>query len=118
MPRSSLQPKRRRCSTGARRPARLSLPNNRGAYGCRRSSHSYSRQPDNAGRSPPEKEAFSRSLQISATNGAAFVSAAGIVYSRQEPIGTLLSRLLTLLNWYTADELRDVVLPLEAARHV
>ncbi len=38
----------------------------------------------------------------------------GIVYARQQPLGTLRQRLLAFLNQFSADELRDIVLPLEA----
>jgi predicted nuclease of predicted toxin-antitoxin system len=39
---------------------------------------------------------------------------AGIIYARQAPSGELLRRLLALLNTLTAEDLTDVVVPLEA----
>lgn len=39
---------------------------------------------------------------------------AGIVYARQAPVGDLLRRLLLLLDEMTAEDLRDLILPLEA----
>ncbi len=39
---------------------------------------------------------------------------AGIIYARQESLSVLLGRLLTLLDRFTAEELRDLILPLHA----
>lgn len=39
---------------------------------------------------------------------------AGIVYARQAPVGELLRRFLLLLDQMTAEDLRELILPLEA----